>query len=85
MVNLVSLVSILLFFRQPIANTIMGWWDIIQDRTRVHIPQELEDPLPIITLHTNGMQCRRDPTCQYIGTHIRSMRKHWQQVHGWTQ
>ncbi|KAL4947037.1 hypothetical protein BDW69DRAFT_199945 [Aspergillus filifer] len=36
-------------------------------------------------VHTNGMQCRRDPQCQYIGTHIRTLRKHWQQVHGWTQ
>jgi superfamily II DNA or RNA helicase len=71
--------------RQPITDAVLGWHDVIQNPADVDIPRELEDPLPIIPLHTNGMQCRREPNCLYIGTHIRSMRKHWQQVHGWTQ
>ncbi|KAL6229779.1 hypothetical protein BDW75DRAFT_224457 [Aspergillus navahoensis] len=71
---------------QPIANTIMGWHDLIQNPTEVHIPRELDKPLPVLKVHTNGMQCRRDPDqCFFIATHINSMRRHWQQVHGWTQ
>ncbi|KAL2801581.1 hypothetical protein BJX63DRAFT_417051 [Aspergillus granulosus] len=70
---------------QPIAGTIMGWNNITQNPDNVHIPRKLEEPLPVLPVHTNSIQCQRDPECQYIGTHIQTMRKHWSQVHGWTQ
>jgi hypothetical protein len=53
----------------PIANTIHQWEDIIQDPSAVHIPHALDDPLPIIDIHTNRMMCQRAPeACQYITT-----------------
>ncbi|KAL4755584.1 uncharacterized protein BDW70DRAFT_146292 [Aspergillus foveolatus] len=70
---------------QPILRTIQQWNDISGEPDMVYIPRELDGAIPIIKVHTNGMQCRQDPQCQYIGTHINTMRKHWQQVHGWTQ
>jgi hypothetical protein len=71
---------------QPIVQTVQQWNDIIQDPAAVDIPRELDDPLPILKVHTNGMQCQRDPgQCQYTTTHVKMMRKHWHQVHGWTQ
>ncbi|KAL4922929.1 uncharacterized protein BDV17DRAFT_296865 [Aspergillus undulatus] len=56
-----------------------------EEPATVYIPRELENPLPIIPVYTNGMQCRRDPQCRYIGSYIKTMRKHWQAAHGWTQ
>ncbi|KAL3433595.1 hypothetical protein BDV09DRAFT_171724 [Aspergillus tetrazonus] len=71
---------------QPIAQAIEQWQDLIQDPAAVHIPHMLENPLPGLPVHTNGMLCQRDPShCQYLVTHINTMRKHWQQAHGWTQ
>lgn len=68
------------------AEAIQQWDHIIQEPHAVQIPRILQNPLPGIELHTNGMQCQQDPEhCQYITTHIKTMRKHWQQVHGWTQ
>jgi hypothetical protein len=70
----------------PITNTIHQWEDIIQDPSAVHIPHALDDPLPIIDIHTNRMMCQRAPeACQYITTHLNTMRKHWKQAHRWTQ
>jgi hypothetical protein len=72
--------------RQPIINMVLAWHDIIQNPTDVQIPSQLDDQLPVLDVHTNGMQCRRDPDrCFFIATHINSMRRHWQQAHGWTQ
>jgi hypothetical protein len=70
----------------PIAYAIHQWEDIIQDPSAVNIPHALDDPLPIIDIYTNGMMCQRAPeTCQYITTHLNTMRKHWKQAHRWTQ
>lgn len=69
-----------------VAEAVQHWDHIIQEPQDVQIPRTLQNPLPGIKLHTDGMQCRQDPEhCQYITTHIKTMRKHWQQVHGWTQ
>ena len=69
-----------------VAKAIQQWDDIIQEPRAIQIPRTLQHPLPGIELHTNGMQCQQDPEhCQYITTHIKTMRKHWYQVHGWTQ
>ena len=71
---------------QPVVAVVQQWTDLIQDPDAVHILQELENPLPIIPLHTNGMQCQRDPNhCHYISTHVKKMRQHWQQAHRWSQ
>ncbi|BCS19566.1 uncharacterized protein APUU_51661S [Aspergillus puulaauensis] len=69
-----------------VAEAIQQWDNVMQEPHAVQIPRMLQNPLPGIELYMNGMQCQQDPEhCQYITTHIKSMRKHWQQVHGWTQ
>ncbi|KAL4734147.1 hypothetical protein BDV11DRAFT_198752 [Aspergillus similis] len=70
---------------QPIVETIQQWHDLILDPNQVDIPRELNNPVPMISVHTNGMHCQRDPQCLYIGSWFKTMRKHWQQAHGWTQ
>ncbi|KAL2802149.1 hypothetical protein BJX63DRAFT_415743 [Aspergillus granulosus] len=71
---------------QSIIQTVQQWDDIIWDPAIVQIPRTLDSPLPIVPVHINGMQCRRDPIhCQYISTHVKRMRKHWREAHSWTQ
>jgi hypothetical protein len=42
---------------QPIINMVLAWHDIIQNPTDVQILSQLDDPLPVLDVHTNGMQC----------------------------
>ena len=71
---------------QPIAQRIAQWQDIIQHPEAVQIPRELDHPIPIIPVYTNGLQCQRDPNqCTTVTTSIKAMRNHWQEEHGWSQ
>ncbi|KAL2801510.1 hypothetical protein BJX63DRAFT_426676 [Aspergillus granulosus] len=52
------------------------------------IPHVLEEPLPILPIHTNGLLCQRGPAsnpCQVITTSINFMRNYWKKVYGWSQ
>ena len=71
---------------KPIANRVAQWQDIIQQPEAVHIPRELDNPIPIIPVYTNRLQCQRDPSqCTAITTSIKAMRNHWQEKYGWSQ
>ena len=71
---------------KPIAERVAQWRDIIQEPEAVQIPRELDHPIPIIPVNTNGLQCQRGANpCTTITTSIKAMRKHWQEAHGWSQ
>ena len=42
---------------QSIIKTMQQWDDIIQDPAAVHVPRALDNPLPVIPVHTNGGAC----------------------------
>jgi hypothetical protein len=69
-----------------ITQAISQWHDIQHDSSAIQIPQALDEPLPILPCHTDGLLCLQGLTqCNYVATTIKSMRKHWQVVHQWSQ
>jgi hypothetical protein len=68
-----------------ITQAISQWHDIQHDSSAIQIPQALEEPLPILPSHSNGLLCQRDPYCLFIASTMESMRKHWRTIHQWSQ
>jgi hypothetical protein len=61
---------------------VRAWEDIQQESQAIRIPRVLDQPLPVLPCHTNGMICQWDPTrCQYVTASMESMRKHWRTTH----
>lgn len=69
-----------------IVQAIQQWPQIAQDSSAIQIPTVLNDPLPILPCHSNGFLCQRgaEPCC-FIASNLDSLRKHWRQVHQWSQ
>ncbi|KAL2810173.1 hypothetical protein BDW59DRAFT_168163, partial [Aspergillus cavernicola] len=76
------------FTHQPatlIAEAVHQWEDIEQASKGIQIPRVLNMPLPILPCQTNGLLCQRDPECQYLVCNMDTMRKHWREIHHWSQ
>ncbi|KAI9035034.1 uncharacterized protein KD926_004698 [Aspergillus affinis] len=69
-----------------IIQAIRQWPQIEQENTNIQIPTVLDIPLPILPCHRRGLLCQRgsDP-CRFIASTMESLRKHWRQVHHWSQ
>ncbi|KAJ0292971.1 hypothetical protein COL922a_014214, partial [Colletotrichum nupharicola] len=69
-----------------VADMVHQWEEMQQDSQAIQIPRVLDQPLPILPCHTNGVLCQREPTqCQYVAASMNSMRKHWKTIHQWSQ
>ena len=68
-----------------VAQAVRKWEQVQQDSQAIEIPHQLDDPLPILPCRTDGLLCQRDAQCQYLVSHMDSMRKHWRAVHQWSQ
>ena len=69
-----------------IVQAIQQWPQIKQDSSTIQIPTVLDEPLPILPCHSNGLLCQRgaDP-CYYIASTLKSLRTHWRNIHQWSQ
>lgn len=71
---------------RQMVQAIHQWPGLASNYQDVQIPRVLDEPLPIVPCHSNGMLCRRDPsTCQYLVSSLKLMRNHWRLAHQWSQ
>lgn len=69
-----------------IQQMVQQWEDIALYAEDVEIPHQIDQAFPELPIYPDRLLCRRNyPGCQYIGWSLKSMRNHWQTVHGWSQ
>lgn len=52
-------------------------------RTITHPASGPPQPLALLPVFTDGLWCRRDPSCQYICRTTNALKIHWRQQHQW--
>ncbi|OQD83393.1 hypothetical protein PENANT_c017G09074, partial [Penicillium antarcticum] len=47
-------------------------------------PVIVYEPIPNLPVYSDGLWCRKDPACQFIGRTVKTIRQHWRDQHSWT-
>ena len=70
---------------QAVAEAVARWEGVEQESEQMILPSVVEEPIPHLPLHADGLQCRLQPTqCTYICRTMRSMKEHWRCQQGWS-
>jgi hypothetical protein len=70
---------------QHIQTAIQQWDGLEYIPTPLELPTTIDDPIPEIKLHHDGLLCQREPSqCYYITRSIKVMKQHWRDNHQWS-
>lgn len=59
-------------------------WPRVQECERWVVPTTVNQPIPGLTVHTDGIICTREPECGYVVRSTDVIKQHWRKAHGWT-
>ncbi|EYE93392.1 uncharacterized protein EURHEDRAFT_162999 [Aspergillus ruber CBS 135680] len=48
------------------------------------VPATVTKSIPGLPIYTDGIQCRRDPWCQFVARTAKTMDSHWRTAHQWS-